>query len=150
MDRQTPIYDNTVDFLNALKEDTRRTKTIGLRVHCKEKSPPKRAGPSRYEYTIVRHGDLIKEVILPFTLDYSVNIYIMNVKLEPVKANKQITYHAPTDINILNIWDPIPLTFELAEEHVNHFGQLITSHGYMLTYINPPLTERIRLAQPPS
>lgn len=149
MDRQTPIYENTVDFLNALKEDIRRTKTIGLRVHCKEKSPPKRTGPSRYEYTIVRHGDQVMEVALPFTWTHPLNIYIHTSKLQRVPGTNTI-YRPPTYINLLNIWDPIPLTFELADEDAGDFHQLITSHGYMLTYINPPLTERIHLAQPPS
>lgn len=139
----TTIYTDSAQLLEALKD---RTGAYGLQVREKEKKPPTKVTPTRYQYPIVRHGDLLREVALEFPWSRPLEIYVADVKLE---RNGSI-YRATSDVKLLTAWDPVYIQFELEAADVEKFNQLITSDGYKLTYIYLPYNERIALANGPT
>lgn len=135
----TVIYADSTALLEALKDPAA---TCGLCIHVKEKKSPTKVTPTCYQYPIVRHGDLLREVSLEFSWSRPLEIYAAGVKLERSGSR----YRATSDVKLLTAWDPVYIQFELEASDVAKFNQLITSDGYKLTYIYLPYNERIRIA----
>lgn len=143
MEEEPIICNTTTEFLEALKKDKNRW--LGLRVQCLGNRRPQILRPNLIQYPIVRHGDLLWEITLGFEWSRPLKISIGNVSFVSLKG-KACTYVPEGQINLLTRWDPIFMCFELEKDDVQSFIQLIISYGYKLTYMNPPLDERVVLA----
>jgi hypothetical protein len=143
MEEEPIICNTTGEFLEALKKDKNRW--LGLRVQCVSNSRPQILRPNLIQYPIVRHGDLLAEIALGFEWDRHLKISIRNVSFMPLKGKTSV-YVPERQVNLLTQWDPIFMHFELENDDVQQFIQLIISYGYKLTYMNPPVNERFTLA----
>jgi hypothetical protein len=95
------IYEDSTQLLEALKADTKGTKTHYQRIYCKEKKPPVQVTPTLYQYPIVRHGDLLSEVALEFPWSRPLEIYAAGMKLEWAES----VYRATSDVKLLTLWE---------------------------------------------